>query len=403
VPVRCFFAVVLLGSIVADQSTLLAQDPQQRATAASVKDLVRRLRDGNPIERQKAADTLAALGPTAKDGVPALILALDDESERVATAATDALIAIGRAIISDGIVAAKTGSDKQRRELIGILSGMYRDGDKEIEALLYSGADDRSERVRETALCGLAANSSLKQALPILLRTMTDDKASDDLRACAAVGLVRIGNRVAPDLPAFEKLFSDRSRSNGLRSVCLNAIVSFSEKTPMLFSRLQAFVADGKEDPRVRAYAVQELRRFPDSRPDAGFLLKVLKSLSQSDETRHLRTEILNSLVESRPAKDCVPTLRDIVGDAREDFWTRALAIKALGAIGPSAKDAVPTVIESMRDLSVLHSVSKDCPTALAEILGRQDAIELLSRFAADQNNPTVDRYVGIIYGHIRK
>ena len=68
-----------------------------RIGAAAVPDLARALSDVDVAIRRRACETLARIGPEAKDAVPALIRALDDNEPAVRRAAARALGEIGPA------------------------------------------------------------------------------------------------------------------------------------------------------------------------------------------------------------------------------------------------------------------------------------------------------------------
>ncbi len=68
----------------------------QQTAPMSVPVLIKALGEPDPITRLHAAECLCCLGPLAKDAVPALKKALEDQNEDVQAAAAEALEAIGR-------------------------------------------------------------------------------------------------------------------------------------------------------------------------------------------------------------------------------------------------------------------------------------------------------------------
>ena len=69
-----------------------AADPTQWfRSGAAVAGLVKSLRDGDPCLRYYAAQWIGQIGSAAKDAVPALEEALQDENEHVRDAAGSAL------------------------------------------------------------------------------------------------------------------------------------------------------------------------------------------------------------------------------------------------------------------------------------------------------------------------
>jgi HEAT repeat protein len=128
---------------------------------ASAKDLPRLIRDmkeGDENTRAEAAEALADLGADGKPALPALLMALGDEGERVRQNALHAIIAIGPdAAAAQALTNSLKDSDPLVRALsanaLGQLGPLAR---KSIPAL-REALHDRDETVQKEAAAALKA------------------------------------------------------------------------------------------------------------------------------------------------------------------------------------------------------------------------------------------------------
>src|SRR5262249_17874549 len=107
--------------------------------------------------------------------------------------------------------------------------------------------------------------------------------------------------------------------------------------------------------PKTRAYAAEELGhvaeiRLSDAKPALGPLIAALK-----DRSPLVRKAVIEALPKLEPEpKQVVPGYTAIV-EKEKDMGVRTAAIKALGQIGPPAKDAV----KALQDLQKMIKSQK--------------------------------------------
>lgn len=99
-----------------DSATQTHDEPSSKQSQLRLATLIEDLKDGDSQVRHKAATALRALGPDARDAVPALAAALKDPDRDARHEASCALGSIGPAAVPALIIAIKDVDGNVRRE-----------------------------------------------------------------------------------------------------------------------------------------------------------------------------------------------------------------------------------------------------------------------------------------------
>jgi len=161
------------------------------------------------------------------------------------------------------------------------------------------------------------------------------------VRATAAEVLADYGLAASTALPHLERLLGEDDYT---RVVVVHAILCIDpSKTEGLVPVLTGALRNG--DRMVRQRAAQVLGEIPP----AGAL--AIRSLLQAldDEEQAVRLEVLNALQNlGAAAAPATPALIEVL-TGNDDMLARGMAADALGAIGPSAGEAAPKLLQRLQ------------------------------------------------------
>jgi len=202
-----------------------------------------------------------------------------------------------------------------------------------------------------TALSAIGA-----PAVPALIGTLKDP--SSDVRRSSCDALKAIGPPADSAIPALIETLRDASRMVRMRAAEALGYVGPGAKAAV------PSLAEALKDPDqwVRNYAAQSLGRIgPDAAPAVAGLVAAL----QDQGIRHSAIQSLEKIGPAA-AEPAVPALIELVRSPGEPTgpeksasgryvpsqgaMTRVLAIKALGAMGPRAKAAIPALNGARKD-----------------------------------------------------
>lgn len=342
-----------LGSLAGRERAVLADE--LAAVASALLD------DPRP-EAEWLARLLAVLGRLGgAAAVRTLARALPDSRADVRYAATDALLALGRAALPD-LQAALAGNDPQVREGAALaLARLAPDalataGEVAIPALVGVLRHD-SGALRETAVSAMARIGGA--AVPALLRAL-DDK-SWDVRALAIDALGQVGDPAA--VPGLLGLLE--SDDADLRARAASALGAIGQRSalPGLIRALR------DRDGVVRWWAAEALGRIGD--PAA--IAALLEALRRPAEEVGARLTAVRALARiGDPA--AVPGLLELLHDP---YWVvREATARALGEI------ADPAAIAGLE-----QALFDEQPTV------REAALEALSRIDSPQAQQIVAQF----------
>jgi HEAT repeat protein len=289
-----------------DEIQLHAKDLQE-----ILPRLLEYLKNPNVNVRRESTEILAAMGPAAREAVPALIKALDDDFD-AAHGAMEALGAMGGsarpavAPLLRKFAAIKDGDMEARYRRETILKSLEGIGPAAVEAVprLLEWLPDHPRAARVLGKIGPEART----AIAPLEKMYQNEKGY--ARVWSAFALIKITGRTEPYLASLTEAFQSKDASQ--RRSCLEALVELG---------LDA-----------RAALPTLIRAMKEKNPNGG----------KETDFRH---EAARALVLFGPAaRDAVPDLIDMVKNSY--YAAKIAAANTLGAIGPDAKEAIPALLE---------------------------------------------------------
>lgn len=364
----------------------------------AVPPLIRTLRDQDPAIRKEAAVTLGYLATHAQlarfisgiahnqtdapalskclkqRAVPALTQALDDDDLRVRAAALDALAGVGPDVLDPPQRLLQFLKDERTQfgpEVIFAIGQLGAAAKPEVERLL----EDKNELVRGRAS---AALKSIRIAE--LVRELQDKEARNE----AAKALIQLGpDAVYPILRQLEKEWVpfEGVEHGPVTSWVADAVFLNlgADAVPPLVETLQ----DG--NPLLQILAAYSLGRLAMV---AKGTQHILRNAEENDAVPRVvqgfeLSEVIVALKEAL-ADTAVPALQIALKD--EHQGVREFAAMALGSIGEAAKDALPDLLEMLKDkddkaagLRAASAIARIGPEeavpALIEALNHEDAV----------------------------
>jgi HEAT repeat protein len=318
-----------------------AMQALRRIGKPAVPALVPLLKDKEPAVRWQAAVILGGIGPDAKEALPDLQAALESERDVFAVVAATALAQVqigGDPKKPVAKVIELLGNDEPaiRESAAVVLEAFGRQAAPAVEKLVAL-LDDKDEMVRGQALETLRAiGPAARKAVPALAKRLSDMDA--EVRAGAVRALRALGPQAAPAVPELIKaLASDDLTVREGAVEALQAIgPAAKDAVPELTKLLSAKVVNPAHHlPALRALAAIG----PDAKSAAPTLLQLL-----DDKDTELRLAVLDTVGSIGAATpEAIARLQTIA--QRDSFSTaRSAAIRALGRMGPAAKEAAPTL-----------------------------------------------------------
>ncbi len=254
---------------------------------------------------------------------------------------------------------------------------------------LIAALRDPDDVIRKHALIALRSDQAFKSpsvdTLVASLITLLQDKSAD-IRNESILTVTCFGPRAAAALPDLAKLMKDQSFQ--IRVSSAQALLAVNVNSALAIQAL----TEALKDPvvLVRHYATHALLKSNSGRADATQVL--LNDLQDSKSwTRELAMGIL--LSDDCPAiSAALPQLLTMLG--KED----ANAATAIGRLGPEARDAIPALIEAMKNVNLrseaataLGKIRLDCPdlrayvTTVLDAIAKQDKTALLALCTPEQ------------------
>lgn len=336
----CCFAQgedTLVPEFVGDELMRLAGES---AKEVKLVELTKLLKSPHHAIRLDSVKALGNLREAAETAVPALIKTLDDKSEDVRNAAIGALTMVGSLAVPTLI---EVVDDKERPILVrlGGLRVIKNLGPKAEAAVprLIKALDAPDDGIRQNAINALGSTGPrARAAVPALIKLLeeTDDKFT---RSDAAYALEKIVSTSAILKEFFPSLIDSLRRSNAsVRKRIIDILGKFPSDGKKISPVLVEFLDDADTD--VCSMATMTLISFsPNSVPH---LIRALR-----DEKVDVRNRAALALAEIGPTgREAVPSLISLLKDNNEDRAVRLNTIRALGKIGSEAKAAIPFLTE---------------------------------------------------------
>lgn len=167
---------------------------------AGVARLAAQLRAPSLRSRVEAAESLAALGPRAREAVPALLNAMARRNSEIefARAVSKAIKAIGAAAVPQLVAVLRSGSSQARFQAAAALNRLGPDGAGATDALIEVLEGDEDMAVRSNAAVALGAiGPAASAALPALKRAAGNP--NERLGGNAAKAELRVRAQMAID------------------------------------------------------------------------------------------------------------------------------------------------------------------------------------------------------------
>lgn len=336
---------------------------------AAVPAMIERLGDADPSVRGAAARALGALGPAARSAVPSLVKALADKDyvvtvkdekqlyQPVWLVVSSALGDIGPAALAD-LIAALEHENTQVR--VGAAGALHRIGPKARDAVdpLVKMLKEDEPRTCRAAIYGLMGiGREAKGAVPALTEALTHEDFHTQYWACRA--LREIGPEASEAVPALLRLLTE-----GVPSVRRHAAQALGGIGPAIGDKAVDALARALKDP------------LEPVREDAVIALGQLGPFAKSAAPAIEETLAAGPLAARFPAARALWLVTgetelavDVLIDQLDDVIWRYDAADTLGEIGPSAKKAVPALVELLES----DQADEDLRNTAAQALKRID------------------------------
>lgn len=310
----------------------------QIGPAGAVRPLQRYLNDANYFVRRRAASTLGRFGPEARRTVPDLIEMLHDPQLDVRTAAEGALINIGDSAIQALSDALRNTDERGRKSLIETLG---RFGPPAVPVLMAELKKEESSFLRLLTIDVLSRSDAIS---PDVLQTLSASLRDLDegVRVGAADALGRLGNRA---VPAYGDLIvvSVTDHDALVRQKATNAVAALGPANNLAMPSLtQAFQNPSEE---VRRQCIDALAHAQMILQDASPLL--LSATRDPDAGVRLKALQAGASL-SKGSAAMLPLLRNAMGDGSPEV--RSEAIVALGRFTEAQQEAAAEITRALSD-----------------------------------------------------
>jgi len=361
--------------------SLLAGTACFAADSIDLAPLIRELHSGKSESRARAAATLGKLGPLAAPAVPELVAALADKSIPLQLEALLALEHIGpaaRAAVPDLVKILKGENSKLYGGAIDALGAIGPDSLEAAPVLvdLLKGDDPAVAAAAGLALARILPDGSdeLPQVVPILVESLKDKRTT--VRNTAVVGLGLCGGAAVPALVTLVKAQATDADSAWQAAAALELIGPAAQ--PALAALVEALTSQN-EKVVVHAEGALGAIGIAPGGAAAPAVAQLRKSLARGQVA--IRSHAARALGNLGPvAKEAVGDLVKALQDREPNV--RREAAQALGKMGPVAKAAVPALAAAMNDVD--GSVTMQAAMALGRI--GPDAVPQLIQLLRDEN-----------------
>lgn len=303
----------------------------------AVPALAEALRRGSVVKRIRASHILDRIGKV-ESVIPALIAAVADENEHVRRNAANALGRAGaaaREAVGALMEAARRPDLDLRRNALRSLS-MIGNGASAAFPLFVEALDDEDFLVRRTAIEGLVRTGRpANEAAPHLVRMLGD--GHEDVPYRAVVALSALGPPAVPFLVG-----ALGHKQAAVRRGAAESLGRLAAKGKDAVPALAAALKDNA--PQVRAESARALRAMGPSAAAAAPALT--QALADKESAVHAAAALV--MVEPGKKAELVPILAGLLGST--DPYTRGVAARTLGEVGPAAKDAAPALRKLLAD-----------------------------------------------------
>jgi HEAT repeat protein len=200
-----------------------------------------------------------------------------------------------------------------------------------------------------------------KDAVPGLVDMLNDPNPT--VRMVAVRALHRIGLEAAEAAPAL----IDAAKHDKESRVRFNAALALVEIEPGAKSAVPILIESLKDNNLPWGGKDRAIGALGNMGPDAKDAIPTLIELIASERSAYGAAEALKKIAPEQAAA----ALTDVLTHDKQPLLVRFRVALALVDIGPGAKSAVPTLIESLRDASLLDSFGAGARNSACEALGK--------------------------------
>lgn len=314
--------------------------------APAIPQVMQRLeKDEDPAVRAAAAEALGAAGPPAVKASDALIGALKDPNDEVRLKAAQALGRIGPAAATALPMLGEMLRDSNVSIRISAAADLWAIGRQAQAAvpILVAASGDPDSAVRAAALDALGQmQAHSPTALGALVTGLGDVDVSVRTAAMRALGQIGAGARAAADGPLREMLKDPHAEIRLLSARALWRVDSDPEE--LLPTLLDAI--------RDKSWAVRDgaVTLLGEMGPPAASAAETARALLD-DPVAYVQVDAALAVWRiTGDLNDVLPLISGIIRDRDNDPYLRQLAIAALGAIGPPAREAITVLMDASKD-----------------------------------------------------
>jgi HEAT repeat protein len=346
-----------------------------RKAEPAVAKLVELLNDMFPQVQGAAIEALAAIGPAAKPAVIALAKKLekfDGDDVPVAREAAKALQNFGPAAAPAAPALAKALDSNDQNMCIDAANALAAIGPEAlpaVEAIAKHLTDANSRREERIALLNATAaiGPPAKDAIPAVNRLLAEKETA--IRVVAAETLGKIAGGNAEAVAKLGEILKDQRNSPlALQTAALKALAGMGNGAKGAAGDVKAYL-DQTKDPSSKVWAAATLVAMgSDSDANAKTVLAALKDTTPAAKTARIAAINAAEFLGARAkpgVPDLIESLKDKSAVSRGDGGqVRERVARALGKLGPNAKDAIKPLTDMLKD------PDRSARRAAAEALG---------------------------------
>jgi RNA polymerase sigma factor (sigma-70 family) len=270
----------------------------------------------NGYAREAAAavlEVLRAYDPPRNEGGSALQIEMAGQEALVIEAAYVSLTKIGKDATPALVEELKIGNKRSRYHILDQLRRLVVD---------------------------LRMDVDPKPVIPAVLKAVQDDDPSiRNLALWALAILDKDGTHVSVIVEAA------KDKRSSVRLTAIGILGEYGSKNPKTALPPLLAAAKQKEDGEMRESALEGLRHF---KLDPAVVLPLLESALKDDNSRISKPAVMVVLELGPDAKGLVVNLIELLKRS-EDPEERIITMRALGSIGPAAKDAIPALTKALQ------------------------------------------------------
>jgi S1-C subfamily serine protease/HEAT repeat protein len=343
-------------------TTLEKMGPDARGAS---NELIAAIRDNDPVVRQAAARAVGLFGrdmKAAAKGPLEEMLKDSDRDNRMAAAEGLANI-YGAAGDLEGITKLMKQQDTDIRVYAVKASVKLGKNAKLLLGELLNMAKDDTGEIRKAVIKVLAQLEYNDAKLGLTMILEAAKNGDKETKQAALLALGTLGKEVQPGMVAAVK---ECMKDNDLKMACIETLKKFAGNSKSSLVLLVELVKDG-EDTVADAAASAIVDLGPTAVGAVGELIKLMdisgNVVTQADEARV--TKYANLL--AKIGKTAIPTLRRGLASRNITRWG---CVKALGEIGPPAREAVRD-LQGLIQIEPNEFIRKDIQEAVRKILNQ--------------------------------